>query len=268
MRPRTHQASRRTGRAFQAAAALASLLVAGVGRAEAGDWKWSVTPYAWATDVGVSVSIDDRQVLDKTISVTDLVKQLDATAQVHVEAQHGAHGVMVDLFDVELSEDGSRVTLPGGSGAEAVLDTEIGMTILEIGGLYDPRGDQQGFSFLYGSRILDQRATIDGRFELSPTTEVSRRYETDDTLVDGLLGVRYTRRLSPRWSYQGRLDASAGGTDLTWSLSSSVSYAFGASGRYAVTAGYRRMEVDFQDDHGVDPTMTLSGFFTGLRISF
>lgn len=28
--------------------------------AAAADWKWNVTPYAWATDVGIDVKVDDR----------------------------------------------------------------------------------------------------------------------------------------------------------------------------------------------------------------
>ncbi len=146
----------------------AALLLCGASQAGAGDWKWSVTPYAWATDVGVDVKLDDRQVVDQEIAFEDLLEDLEAVAQVHVEAQRGSHGVMLDLFDVQLAEDGSRVALPVAAGAEAVLSSEIGMTILELGGIYDPRGDRQGFALLYGTRILQQRADIDARFELAP----------------------------------------------------------------------------------------------------
>lgn len=264
MKSRTH----RINRPSLSSAIAALFLLCGAAQGGASDWKWSLTPYAWATDVGVDVALDDRQVLDKEIAFTDLLEDLEAVAQVHVEAQRGAHGVMFDLFDVRLSEDDSHVSLPVAAGAEAVLSSEIGMTILEVGGIYDPRGDQQGFALLYGTRILQQRADIDARFDLSPTTSVNRSYEVEDTLVDGLLGVRYAKRFSPRWSYQVRADASTGGTELTWSAGSAVSYAFGKGGRYAAIAGYRRMVVDFDTDDSTDVDMTLSGFGVGLRTSF
>lgn len=240
-------------------------------QAHASDWKWTVTPYIWATDVGADVSIDDRQVLDKKIAFTDLLEDVEAVAQVHVEAQRGAHGVMFDLFDVQLAGDDGPVSLPEGTapaGTQARLSSEIGMTIAEIGGIYDPRGDQEGFSLVYGTRILDQRAEIGARFDFASGTTVNRDYEAGETLTDGLLGVRYTKRFSPRWSSQIRLDASAGGTELTWSAGSTLAYAFGTDGRYALTAGYRRMVVDFKSDDELDAEMTLSGFVAGLRVSF
>jgi hypothetical protein len=249
-------------------AILAAILFSSAAAAGASDWTWSVTPYIWATDIGVDVALDDRQVVDKKIAFDDLLEDVDAVAQVHVEAQRGAHGVMLDLFDVRLSDDGSRVALPVPPGGEAVLSSETGMTILELGGLYDPRGDQQGFSLLYGTRILQQRADIDARFETGPATSITRTYEVKDTLYDGLLGIRYLRRFSPRWSWQTRIDASAGGTELTWSAGSTVSYTFGKNDRYSILAGYRRMVVDFDTDDAVDVDMTLSGLFTGLRVSF
>lgn len=253
-------------------AILATLLAsAAAGRANAqtaNDWQWTATPYVWATDVGVDVKLDDRQVVDETVKFQDLLESLDAVAQFRLEAQHGAHGAMLDIFAVELSEDGSRVALPGGSGAAATLDSKVTMTILEAGGTYDPRGDGEGISFLYGTRVLYQKAEIDGRFELGPATTLERDYDISDTLIDGLLGVQYTHRFSPRFSTQSRLDISAGGTDLTWSAGSLLSYAIGKRGRYAVSAGYRRMTVDFKDDGALSADMTLSGFMAGLRASF
>jgi hypothetical protein len=260
--------SSRSFRRTAAPALLATLLLGSAVSANASDWSWSVTPYVWATDIGVDVTLDDRTVVDKEIAFEDLLEDVDAVAQVHVEAQRGAHGVMFDIFDVRLSDDDSHIELPNPPGGEAILSSESGMTILELGGIYDPRGDQQGFSLLYGTRILQQRADIDARFDLGPATSVTKTYEVTYTLYDGLLGIRYARQLSPRWSYHARIDASAGGTDLTWSAGSAVAYSFGKTGRYSILAGYRRMVVDFDTDDQVDVDMTLSGFVTGLRMSF
>jgi hypothetical protein len=145
------------------------------------------------------------------------------------------------------------------------------MTILELGGLYDPRGDQRGFQLLYGARLLNQRAEIDAAFALVDGSSVARRYEIDDTLVDALIGVRYVRHLGERWSLETRADVSAGGTELTWSASPSLGWSFGDEGRYTLQAGYRRMVVDFDTADApadVDARMTLSGFLVGLRVGF
>ncbi len=268
MNPNRPRFTRLASRATRVSAAFAALLLCGAAQAGAGEWKWSVAPYVWATDVGVDVSLEDRQVVDAELAFNDLLEDLETVAQVHVEAQRGAHGLMLDLFDVQLADDGDRVALPGGSGAQAVLDSEIGMTIFEAGGIYDPRGDQQGFALLYGTRVLSQRAEIDARLELGPGTTVSQSHEVDETLVDGMVGVRYVKRLSPRWTYLVRGDLSAGGTELTWTAGSMVAYAFGNQGRYSLAAGYRHMVVDFDTEDTVDVDMTLSGFLVGLRVAF
>jgi hypothetical protein len=249
------------------AAAVAALSFAAVSSAAASEWKWSVTPYAWATDVGIDVEVDDRQLVDETIAIEDLLEDLDTIAQVRLEAQKGAHGLFLDLFDVTLSDDAQTVALPSGAG-QATLAPEMGMTILDLGAIYDPRGDQQGFQLLYGARVINQRATIDARVDFADGTSRSRELEIDDTFVDALVGFRYLRRLGDRFSLQAQADVSKGGTELTWSAGPTLGYTFGASGRYTALAGYRRMVVDFDTAENVDAEMTLSGALVGLRIAF
>lgn len=247
------------------AAAVTALLLGPAAQSGAAEWKWSLTPYAWTTDVGANVTLGGRQILDKEVAFTDLLDDLETVTQVRFEGQRGAHGLMVDLFNVELAQDDGRPAPPPGA-AQAVVDSKVGMTIVEVGGIYDPRGDQQGLSFLYGARILSERADIDATLEAEPAATLS--HEVSETLVDALVGVRYTRRLSSRWSTQLRFDVSAGGTDLTWSGASEIRYAFGAGGRYTLSAGYRHMKVDFDTTDATDVGMTLSGVHAGLRISF
>jgi hypothetical protein len=173
---------------------------------------------------------------------------------------------MFDLFDVEMSEDGSAVTLPAAIGGDATVDSVVGMTILDLAGVYDPRGDGQGFSLIYGTRILSERAALDATIETEPPSTLS--HDVDETIVDALVGVRYTKQLSRRFTTQLRADVSTGGTDLTWSAASEIRFALGKSGRYALTGGYKYMLVDFSSADSTDVDMTLSGFHTGLRISF
>ncbi|GMU64524.1 MAG: hypothetical protein AMXMBFR36_07980 [Acidobacteriota bacterium] len=257
----------RTSKLALAAVALAASTGA---PATASDWKWRVTPYVWATDVGVDVAIADRTVIDEEIPIGELLEDLETIAQVRLEAQRGAHGLFFDLFDVTLADEATELALPGGQGI-ALVTPEMGMTLLELGGLYDPHGDQQGLQLLYGARVLNQRAEIDAAFELVDGSSVDRSYEIDDTLVDALIGVRYVRPLGERWSFETKVDLSAGGTELTWSAAPSLGWSFGEQGRYTLRAGYRRMVVDFDAADApadVDAEMTLSGFLVGLRVGF
>jgi len=242
-------------------------VLTGSAPASASGWKWNLTPYAWATDVGIDVKVDDRAVIDQTISVSELLKSLDTIFLARLEGQKGAHGFFFDLFDVTLSDDAKTVPLPTGGG-EVTLTPEMGMTILDVGGLYDPRGDERGLQFFYGARILNERAAIDAEVRRADGSTGARDLDLNDTFVDALVGVRYRRAIGRRFSLEMRADVSKGGTEYTWSAGPTLGYAFGKNDKYTAIAGYRHMVVDFGADENVNPRMTLSGVVAGLRIAF
>lgn len=251
----------------QTFAAAAVLFLASAHNAAAADRTWTITPYAWATDIGIDVTVDDRKVVDEEISVMDLLEDVDTLAQVRIETQKGRLGFFVDLFDVNLSDDATTVPLPMGGG-DATLTPEAGMTLLDLGAIYDPKGDHRGFQLLYGARILNQRATIDAEINPAGRATVDKQFEVDDTLVDALVGVRYIHPIGKRFSHEIEVDASTGGTELTWDAGQTFGYTFGKNGRYTAIAGYRYMVIDFDTEDSVDAQMTLSGFVAGMRIAF
>jgi hypothetical protein len=244
------------------------------GAAMASDWEWSVTPYAWATDVSADISINDRQVANQEIDFSDLAEDLEWTAQGHVEGRKGRHGVMADLFYVHLAEDGMSIPLPAPVPLQALADGDLKLTILDVGGVFNPRGDGEGFSLLYGGRAVDRDFQVDARFPVGPGVTLARSYEVSETLYDALLGARYAGQITPRWSWAVQADASTGGTEQTWSVLAGLGWSFGADGRYTLIAGYRYMDIQFEKDNAtsrgdeVDADVTLSGFISGLRIAF
>lgn len=262
---RNHHNTTRLGSLAAVALAIAFPFVA---KAEtpSSEWTWSVTPYVWATDVGVDVTIGDSQVIDETITVDELMEDVETIAQVRVEAQTGAHGFFVDLFDVNLADDAQTILLP--SGGSSTLEPEMGMTILDLAGTYDRHGDRKGIQLLYGTRILNERATIAA--EVTPASGEPFRHETeiDELYFDALAGFRYVRPIGKHVLVQIRADVSTGGTRLTWSAGPTIGYTFGETGRYSAIVGYRHMVVEFDTADAVEATMTLSGPLAGLRIAF
>lgn len=241
------------------------------GAAGASDWEWNVTPYLWATDVGADVSINDRQVADMEIGFDDLADDLELTAQGHIEGRRGRHGVMLDVFYVHLAGDDKRFALPPPLAGEATAEGDLTLTIINAGGVFNPRGDGEGFSLLYGGRAVDRDIEVDARFAVAPGVTLARGYAVSETLYDALLGARYIGRLTPRWTYALQADASTGGTELTWDALAGIGYSFGESGRYTLIAGYRYMDIELEKDNDlgqIDAEVTLSGFISGLRISF
>jgi hypothetical protein len=236
--------------------------------AAADGWTVSVTPYLWATDTVVDLSIADRDLVDATIPFEDLLDNLEAVTQIRMEAIYGAHGLSLDLFNVELADNNSRMTLPEPLAGEMVLDSQVGMTILDLVGTYDPAGDGLGASLRYGTRILDLRDEVHLEFTPSAGETSIASHRSDDRYVDALIGLRYVGQLAGNWRYEMVVDVSTGGTELTWSVAPAIEYRFGSTEQLTFTAGYRHMVVDFDTPDPVDLNLTLTGPLLGLRISF
>jgi hypothetical protein len=248
------------------AIAAATAAMAG-GSASAEEWQWSATPYVWATDLGVGLTVTDRELIDAEIAFDDLVEKLDSAAMVRIEGMRGEHGMAFDLFNVELV-DTYALELPGAPTASLGLDLGVGLTILDATGVYDPRADGEGFSLVYGARVIEQRNNIDATLSHDGFTLASRSFNATDRFVDGLVGFRFARELPHNFSYSFAADVSTGDTELTWSAGPTLGYTFGDGDRYEVTAGYRRMDIDFETAEPVDADMSMSGLLLGFRINF
>ena len=246
---------------------ITAIALAACGATHADEWKWAVTRYVWATDVGVDLALTDRTLVDTTIPFEDLLEQLESAVMIRAEAKHGAHGIAADLFDVRLADSGSAA-LPNGSGDEIAIDAEIDMTIFDLTGVYDPRGDNEGLALLYGTRVINQREELDASILHDGEAGTISGMYADDTYLDALLGLRYSGKLVGRWSYDLGADVSSGDTELTWSVTPSVAYSFGKRGQYRLSAGYRHMVLDFESDTALDTDMVLTGTLIGFRFGF
>lgn len=240
------------------------------GAAEAQGWHWSFTPYMWASEIGTDVSINDREVLEREVDLKDLIDSLDFVVQAHLEGQRGRHGLLFDLTYVDLGDDDHRFPV-GNAGGEVVIKGDLEMTILEAGGIFNPRGDGTGFALLYGARMLDLDLELDARYDFGPGSTPGRRYSSGSTLVDGMVGARYIAAVSDRWIFIIRADAGGGGTELTWNAWTGVGYAFGARKQNALLLGYRYMEIEFKEDDAraeIESQVKLGGFIAGIKFGF
>jgi hypothetical protein len=247
------------------AVAAATAAMAGSGSAE--EWQWAVTPYVWTTDLGMSLSVADRELVDTEIAFDDLVEKVDGAAMVRVEGIRGHHGMAFDLFNVELA-DTPTVSLPNAPGTTLDFDIGVGMSILDATGVYDLNGSDEGFSVLYGARVIELRNDIDTILSNGGFAVGTRSFDSTDRFVDALVGFRLTRELPHNLSYEVAVDVSAGDTELTWSAGPTISYRFGEAHQYEVTGGYRMMDVNFETAEPVEADMSMSGLSVGFRINF
>jgi hypothetical protein len=254
-------------RASTLSLAIAAATAATAGNAAAEEWQWSATPYVWATDLGMGLTVKDRTLVDTEIAFDDLVDKVDGAAMVRVEGMRGQHGMAFDLFNVELA-DAHAFAPAAAPGANLGLDLGVGLSILDATGLYDFDGGDEGFSFVYGARVIELRNDIDAVLSSGDTTLGARTFDSTDRLVDGLVGFRFARELPHDFHYEIHVDVSTGDTDMTWSAGPTIGYTFGDDDRYEVTAGYRRMDIDFETAEPVEADMSMSGVSLGFRINF
>lgn len=246
------------------------LLVAlsGAGHAQASEWRWSITPYAWASDVGLDVEVNDREIIDSQVDVKDLIDKLDFVGSAHFEGQKGKGGFFFDLAYFDFTDDPKTFEVTD-LDASVTARGDLEQTLLEAGFLFNPSGTGERFTLLVGTRILDIDNKID--FTFSPPVIPETRVHIGETLYDGLVGFRWVAPFAERWTFIFRADASAGGTELTWNGAATVGWELGSSGRYALLLGYRYMliELDEQDRQAqVETELTMSGFISGFRIAF
>lgn len=179
--------------------------------ASADDWSWSVVPYAWATDIGLDLFVNDDPVVDADVSFSDLMDKRDAAMQLHFEGRRGRGGFFFDLTYLGVSSaqaTGARPPLPGGTQIESDLDT----TLAEAGGFYRLSGDTHGLELIFGARVLDLDLTMD--FALPPPLTGTQRLSGGDTFTDGFAGLRYSTSFAERWKFMARGDVGAGDSDL------------------------------------------------------
>ena len=254
-------------RAHTLSLAVAAATAAMAGSASAEEWQWAVTPYVWTTDLGMSFSVADHELVDAEIAFDDLIEKVDGAAMVRVEGMRGQHGMSFDLFNVELV-DTLATSLLNTPSTALNLDLGIGLTILDAAGVYDLNGADEGFKVIYGARVIEMRNDIDAIVSAGGFAVGTSSFDTTDRFVDGLVGFRFARELPHNLSYEVHVDVSTGDTELTWSAGPTVRYRFGDGHQYEVTAGYRMMDIDFETADPVEADMSMSGLSVGFRINF
>jgi hypothetical protein len=235
--------------------------------ANASDWSWTLTPYAWLTDVTVDVEVNDREVIGAEVDFSDLIDDADFAMMGHLEGRRDKLGLFADLIVTDFGDE-PRIYDRGGLPIQAESDLE--MTILELGGVWYQGGDGTGFGVHYGARMIDVDQEIDILLVGGLPTD-RRIVDASSTLFDGLVGVRYLSTFSDGWSFAAWGDVATGGTDFTWSAALVFGYHFGAQDQYALRFGYRHLAIELEADDrnaDVENEFAMSGPLVGFSFNF
>jgi hypothetical protein len=224
--------------------------------AGADEWDWSVTPYAWLIGTRFSTAFDIPEDGEQVFS--DIVKNLDFAAQLHLEAERNGLGFMLDLTNLQLSDSTTQNNY--------TLNTDSSTTLLEAAVLLRALEANRSRTTLFaGVRALD--VDLDLNVTRVEPAAATTALSNSATLTDFMVGARYQYALNDQWSLYARGDVASGDTDFSWNASMLAGRDIGKSG--LLILGYRYLNVEFKrGDELLDPTLVVSGPMLGYSFRF
>lgn len=254
-------ATERFSSVAKAVVVMACVLFPGVESEAADTWEWSFTPYIWASDIGLDVAINNQPILMTNVAFSDLLDKVDTALQLHFEGRRNELGFLLDLTYIDISDS---LTLTGGMlPAGTIVDTDVQVVIWEAAGIYSPQLDQGRFDVLFGVRAIDLDQKIDITLPMMSAVSV----QTGPSLVDGMVGIRYTGDINNHWSYRIRGDIGFGDTESDWNFLAGLAYGFGQTGKYSLAFGWRQMEIEVEEGL-VESDLSFAGPIVGFEIDF
>ena len=244
------------------AASIASALPARGQEAAApgGGWSFALTPYVWFTgldgDVGVIRGLPAASV---DAGFDDLIENADFAFMLAAEARRGRFGVVTDFTYLGLSADGDT---PGRLFDDAEVESDT--VFATVAGFYRAvAGDGLSLDAFAGARIW----YVDTEIDLGAGLLPARGAEDDELWADPVVGLRWNKQLGRGFFLAGAADIGGFGvaSDFTWQLLGTLGYRF--NDRFAARAGYRHLDVDYEDD-GFVWDLELSGPILGASFRF
>jgi opacity protein-like surface antigen len=241
-----------------AIATAACVLLASAASAEDLHWKYSLTAYIWATDIGISAETPTGETVEAELSFSDALKDLDFAFSAIFEARKGKWSLFTDGSYIKLSPTNSTP----GPLTESVTD-QTQATVISGYAAYR--------AFEHPSFAVDlaggfRWANLDSDISTSGGTIGDTEFNSSDAWVDPLIGVRLSTQISKKVS--ATLFADYGGfssESTTWQTLVSVDYAL--NHHWTLLGGYRYMEFDREID-GRDFSMDQSGLVLGATYNF
>ena len=224
---------------------------------------WSVTPYIWAVDTRVDLTVDDSPVGGGKVTFNDLLDTLDTAFQVVVEtgAEGGNWSAFVDFTYMDAS-DGNTVNV---DGTDVRVDTDSTQIFADLAVAWWPQGIGDGYSVYGGIRHTD----LDDDYDLSDAASGTPIDSVDNSrsFTDALIGGRYMHDFNDRWSLLTRADFSFGDSEGIWQLQAMARYAVGGKQQHGIIAGYRYKEAELEDD-GVNEDYEYKGPAVAFNFRF
>jgi hypothetical protein len=252
-------------------------------------WIFNIAPYMWLPQVNVGLSYDlppelgGKLPTDVTSGPGDYLSKLHFAAMFAADAQYDRFSLLTDFMYVSGGAGSTNIksldffglpSLPISPSLETSASTNLKTTVWTLAGGYTvARGDWGNFDVLAGFRYLGVNASTD--YSLAFTAVGPRGngatfggiggISESSAIWNGIAGIRGRIRLPVDGLFiPYYFDIGAGGSNLTWQISSGLGYQTGWAG---VSALYRYLS--FQEgSNSVVRHMNLGGPMLMVNFTF
>lgn len=203
-------------------------------------WHFVVAPYFWTSGIKGDVSVAGLPAVPVEASISDILSKFDIGLQGHFEGRKNRVGFGADLMWINLGADAA-------STQAATLTVDVRQLVTEgfvfyrvaNGGSTD---NPAHLDVLVGGRYTGTRT----RLTIEPISGTRRDSEYQQLdWFDGMAGFKFRAPLGSRAAMLGRADVAGFGSNVTWNLEGDL--AFKASQRFTLGAGWRYMDIDYDN---------------------
>jgi hypothetical protein len=221
-------------------------------QSQSDEWQFQLVPmYLWAMDIGGTMTFRDRFDQDFQVNFSDAFDNLEAAYTFHFEAHKGRWSLFADYSYLNLS-------------ASQDINTPFGIVTADLGVKNNIIEGGAGYSFaenwwvIAGARYFKLDADIGFQLDIAPEIDI------DQSWTDFFVGLEWRPKLGNRWTFAGRFDVGAGGSDLVWNAAALLDFQIGKWA--AIVGGYRHLDYDYRNqNNGLAYDASMSGPFFGFR---
>ena len=202
------------------------------------EWHFSLAPmFLWGISTEGTTEIGPVTTPLSLNFKDDVLENLAAAFTIHLEASKMDWTIFAEYQYVDLDPS---VATPIGSTADINFTSQIG----EIGVAYQVATlGINDIQVLGGARYTRQDTDV----KLNPGPQL---VDVSESWWDGFAGLRVFTHISENWTFIGRGDIGAGGSDFVWNIAAMLDYQFKDWG--SVFFGYRWLDYDYESGSGID----------------
>ncbi len=211
------------------------------GQDESGEWEFIIAPYVLFAGMDGESGIGRAGSVPVSADFKDILDNLEFAGMIHLEANNGKWGGMMDLVVVNLGSE--KEIRPSG-----IFKAEVEELILETFLSYRLGSKTRFVDVFAGIRYWD----IDVDLSLSGDY-VDAEIGRGDDWIDPVVGGRLIYYATEKLFLMGRADIGgfSVGSKFSWNLQAGLGYSF--ADWFSLVAQYRALDVDYEDGEKNDP---------------